>query len=161
MPRYIVQPDDVSCAPTALINIGKWSGKHLSLKKDFQRLYIGTHCGPNGSEVRYIDKTLRKEFSDILNIRKVRSPELKEVETHIKNGGSALIAYSFKDDDAPTGEGCHIALFTDIWEDDWIGHNVVGDEPSSTIPYPMMLEYFYTSPAPISVWLLKRKKNNV
>lgn len=159
MARYVKQPHATSCAPTSLINVGKWAGNLLTLKDDYQRLYNNTKCGPNGTFDKDIDRVLREEFRGILNVRKVKSPHFNDTANHIKNGGAALISYSYEDDDQPKGEGCHIALFTDIWEGDWVGHNVYSSMPSSVIPYTEILYYFYNQTGKPTVWLLKRKNN--
>lgn len=160
MPKYIRQPHKSSCGPTAIINAGKWAGNKLTLKRDYRRVYLNTHCDSDGSDIKYIDKTLRNELGDFLNIRKVRKPDIRDTVAHIKRGGAALISYSFYDPDEPDGEGCHIAFFSDIWENDWVAHNFYSYEVNSFVPHNRMIECFYMSPSPIVVWHIRRKNGN-
>jgi len=157
MPRYIKQPHNASCAPTAIVNAGKWAGDILTIKNDYKRIYNNSMCAKDGTKIKNIDRVLRRELSHVLKILKIQKPTMYRTEKHIREGGAALISYSFLDDMEPRGEGCHIALYSDIWDDEWVGHNHYSEEPNSIVPSKEIIDQFYGAPRQTVVWLLKRK----
>jgi len=99
MPRYVIQPHETTCAPTAIINAGKWAGKNLTIRRDYTRIVLESRSSEEGTSYGNIDRVLRDNLSDYLIVKKPRNPWHFSVREHIKKGGAALISYSYDTQD--------------------------------------------------------------
>jgi hypothetical protein len=156
MPRYIIQKTPVDCAPTAILNAGKWAGKKVSYKKDYKRIVRDANNQWYGTTYKDIDRTLRKELKNLCLVRKVRNPDVLETAKHLEEGNAALISYYFK---YRGKQECHIALFSGVDGTKWIGHNVTRKHVEK-IPFNKAFNMFYNPYGESRVWLLSKKPSN-
>ncbi len=114
--RYIKQQAETTCGPIALLNILKWAGCRVSLKRDKARmqrltLWAVEHrgngfqgCTPYGiyNALHDLDEI---EITEI--IHGYKSHVLRKLDSHLKKGEIALIRYYWKDGKKVSG---HYAL---------------------------------------------------
>ena len=106
MPRFVKQPHENTCGPTAVINAAKWAGVDLSIKHDYKwlmglcetDLQVGTY--PHG-----IERGLRLTIG-ICGVKVTRKRlgfgSIRNLEKHLDNGG-AIVACTID----------HVFLITD------------------------------------------------
>lgn len=158
IPKYIKQPNDFSCGPTTIINIGKWAGANLSLKKDFKRIESASGCSKDGTLIHNLDKIMRTELSSFCHIRRIKIPLIFKAEDHLKKGGALVLSFSFKDRSEPNGLGAHVCLFTDVYKGRWVGHNLDSYENTTLASRKLISKFFYDDvPFGPALWLLKKK----
>lgn len=114
MPRYVKQPDKISCGPIAIMNALKWSGRRCTLKNNFQRLTKACDCSPGnyGSSISAFDHALRNETRGRLNIKRRHRSSIREIEEHLhQRNGAVIINYLYICEKTGDRVG-HLALFT-------------------------------------------------
>ena len=157
MPRYIKQFDNDSCGPIAVINISKWLCLNYTIKNDYKRIYKETKCKKNrygvGTLLMHLDHFIRKEFCNNLKIRKVKRPNVIETRNHLLNGGSVLMAFSYKENNKIES---HYALFTNYYCGKWIGHNATTKLSTSQHSDQEIYNCFYGTCHLPSVWFLEK-----
>jgi peptidase C39-like protein len=91
--KYIKQPDNYSCGPTAVINILKWLGKSASLA-DLPK--IKRLCGTDitGTHDTYLTLGLVKSIRGI-GTWEGAAPNIRNLRSHLKSGGAAIIGYFY------------------------------------------------------------------
>ena len=153
MPQYIIQKTQSDCAPTAIINAGKWSGKKISFKNDYNRIFKEINCNWYGTKYKDIDQTLRRELNSCAFIRKIKNPSFLKTTQHLENGEAALISYYYK---RRKEIRCHIALFSGFINNNLIGHNILS-KPNEKISMTKFIKMFYNPYGNVRVWHLSKK----
>jgi hypothetical protein len=93
--RYTRQHDRFRCGPTAVANVIKWSGKPFSYKSSIKQLDKLCKCQHgNGTYPKDLDVALSKiAKKNKLTLFKKERPSLREIEKHLKEGGTLLFRY--------------------------------------------------------------------
>jgi len=108
MIKYLKQRDYYSCAPTAIINAMKWSGKNPTRKSHLKKLIKECKCcNKCGSEVENIDGVVRKYFSHA----KYKSQEsTNTLSAHLRKGGAVILAYEYVKNDGIREAHCTFCI---------------------------------------------------
>jgi len=107
MVRYAQQNDNYSCGPTAVINALKHFGLPCSYREE--KNHVSYLCGcepPHGTGLHGLDRGLRAIGAGVFDVLYKRKLSIKQMETHLKNGGAIVIRFYWETDSA------HYALIT-------------------------------------------------
>lgn len=126
---YSRQPTDITCGPTALYNLIKWSGSDIPTNLTFRKLHkmcdtkepFGTYFKDFNNTLKIIEKNINIKVIDIKT-----STTINEITEHLKNYGSILIEYHWKDIiNGKIDEGQHYIFVDKISNTKF---NIVNDE---------------------------------
>lgn len=126
--RYVGQHDTYSCGPIAVLNALKWSGMQVTRKSHMKRVNRLCNAGIAG----VLDRDITKALSNYrrLKFRVRRYVIMRQLDAHLRRGGSAIIAYEFrlgKDD-----EFGHYIFVPGKRDEDFV---VVNDSFADTLAY--------------------------
>ncbi len=115
MIRYIKQPDNVGCGPTAILNTMKWAGMPYTIVKDYYRLFLECRSD-DGTLPTLFDYALREESRGILSVKKKHKPTAHQIKSWLEHPKqSVVILYWHK-----THDGGHYALVTEKVDERYI-----------------------------------------
>lgn len=132
--RYIRQPDEISCGPTAILNALKWAGlpvTHDDLPKIQFACKTANAIDPNDTENagtydHDFDRTLRYAGAPAFKVKRKSNFSFKSVKDHLLAGGAVCIGYYWEEKGQ---EGAHFAIIERIEGGYWI---TVNDHLSKT-----------------------------
>lgn len=102
--RYIRQPDSYGCGPTAIINALKWAGFRATLKKHYRSLVVRCKAkDPDGHEFsgttpKNFQNALKYTGRNLLKIKHLTHPSLKEISQELNNGKAVVILHFNQND---------------------------------------------------------------
>lgn len=151
--RYVIQPDKISCGPTAIINALKWAGVPTSLQ-DLPKIQFScktvnpvdpTNVEAAGTYDHDFDRTLRYAGAPVFTVKKKSRPSFKSVKDHLAGGGAICIGYWWMEEGE---ENAHFAFIEGLKGSRWI---VVNDHASTKEPTKLRNE------KTVRKWLTTRK----
>jgi hypothetical protein len=92
--RYVSQRDSYSCGSIAVLNTLKWSGMRVTYKSHMKR--VNKLCNANISGILDRDITTALSHYKSLKFRVRRCITMRQLDSHLKKGGCAIIAYEFR-----------------------------------------------------------------
>ena len=132
--RYIRQPDEISCGPTAILNALKWGGMpvtHDDLPKiqfacKTVNAYDPFDTENAGTYDHDFDRTLRYAGAPLFDVKRKNSFSFKSVKEHLLSGGAVCIGYYWVENGK---EGAHFAFIEKIEKGYWV---TINDHSSSS-----------------------------
>lgn len=97
--RYIKQPDNYGCGPTAILNTLKWAGYRVTLKKHYRALVIKCRSkDPDGNEfsgttVYDFENVLKYVGQKIFDIKFLLRPKIKRIKKELKKGNAVILLH--------------------------------------------------------------------
>jgi hypothetical protein len=115
MIRYVSQPNDWTCGPTAAVNALKWAGKKCNGREEIRKMIGYTRCcAVHGTFDEDLLETLKVEGKGLLTYSVVERPSLDAIERHLARGGAIIGSFSFPH---IKRDGEHYALIVDMMEE--------------------------------------------
>ena len=114
-PRYVKQRDKYRCGPVAIMNVLKWSGE--GEPHDYLRDWATHVCDctpPDGTPHKAFEAGLRqasKVYGHPFVVRKVMSPTLAEISSHLRGGGALVLNYHWE---RKGSSARHFSVLTEI-----------------------------------------------
>jgi len=152
--RYIRQLGEWSCAPVCIMNAMKWSGQHVTTKKDFHR--ISKTCGyvprtGTGPPLIEINKAIKRYLAKQYAVRRIRNVKIGELAEHVSHvDRSAMLIYVL-----PDATNLHM-VFVENYDPDEKIFNIINfegaDKTYASIPRDVVVEIRKTF-----VWLLRKR----
>ena len=126
--RFIKQPTNYSCGPTALYNLLIWANQHRK-ELTFRKIHQMCDCQlPNGTQFNKFNQTLN-EICRLANIKLnnfIVNPLISQITNQIDNGGVVLLEFHWEN----KGEnGEHYVLLLDRNSE---GINMVNSDGSNS-----------------------------
>lgn len=116
---YIVQDDDYSCGPTAIINSLVWAG--ISVSKEDLDLYrfscrtidpeFPKDWDLNGTTDADLDRVLRYAGKGRFRVKRTRRPTVPMLIRHLQKGGAFVLSYFWKEG---VQSGHHFAFVSEM-----------------------------------------------
>jgi hypothetical protein len=130
-PKYVGQPNEYTCGPTALYNLVLWAQPEASPVIPYRQLeqLCRTHL-PIGTAVRDFETALTRVQRGLnLEVMCVQEPSYQQIEHHLATGGVVILEYHW-DDRPPSspisretygqGYGDHFVLVTEVKDNRFI-----------------------------------------
>lgn len=158
MARYVKQPNQYSCGPTAILNALKWAGLDVTLQHhpllEFSCRAEDSDDDEFGILDHDFDRVLRWAGKNVFTVRRSKTPTLEVIREHLKNGGSVCLGYSWTEE-----LGGHYAFIAGLDRGLFMVINDhIFDKKRRTAKTIQKWLSNKTSDAPIA-WFLTRKKD--
>lgn len=92
MIKFVRQPAKYSCGPTAIINVGKWGGLRIPLKK--YHTLIARLCNASyemGTDEFELDRIMKMMVSNAVASRMRRCASFASIVGHLRSANSAVL----------------------------------------------------------------------
>ncbi len=113
--RFVKQRDNYSCGPIGVINALKWAGFPLSYQKHFRK--IKKKCKTTRSWGTLVDRisVALDWYVGQIEYEREQLVTYRRLLRHLKQGGSAILEYWFKEDNG-TWDGHYVFIFMEDGE---------------------------------------------
>lgn len=148
MPRYVRQPEEYACGPTAVLNALKWAGVPATIKYDFGLIadmceYERGEGSPDGA----INQTLRLLLDGWARVRRPRYASTRDIRKHVEKGGACVATIS------DYADMCHVFLVTGFTGKLFVTHNYNHHRHTTLLRECTLNEYLVGSKS----WMLTKE----
>lgn len=157
--RYIKQPDDYGCGPTAILNTLKWAGEKVTLKKHYRALVIKCRSkDPDGNE---FSGTTTRDFQSVLNyvgkkifdIKFLIQPKIKRMKKELKLGNAIILLHLNPDNTS------HYTLIISNEGENFVSVNAFKDSETVSIISSDVIEFWTKKSKHMPLaWVITKKK---